>query len=442
MNTIEEKSHAVLGPSGWDRWSTCPGSVVLEEGRPNPTSIYAAWGTVAHEIVSYCLTNNCDAESFVGKVWTVEGHRIEVDMEMADACNTCIGHVLAAIDVEGGHVLMVEQEVPIGHLTGETGATGTADVIGIVNGGKTLLVMDHKFGRGVEVYAVDDEGRINGQLAMYGLGALEKVGLVYDEIETVELFILQPRISEEPSSVAISVEELRAFADEVTMAAGRVALARDTSEQDMLDQYLNPSEKACKFCRAKAVCPALRGAVESEMRAVVPADMAAFDDLTMPKKAAALPPPNTYSNETLAAAFRAIPLIEQWLSAVGEETLHRLMDRQTIPGLYLGEGKKGNRAWSDPLVAEKELKARYKVDEIYERKLISPSKAEKLMKPKPRLWAKVVEAAGIVQGEGKPKVCLEGIDKNRPYELPSADDFEDLTAIPAGNSEASALLAD
>lgn len=434
--TLIEKPHATLGPSGWDWWSNCPGGPVLAEGRPNPTSIYAAWGTVGHELAEYCLTNECDAESFVGQVFTVgdEKHRSEVDMEMADAVNEAISH--ARLFIPDGSILMAEQEVPIGHLTGETGATGTADVIGIVNGGTRLVVVDFKFGKGVQV---DAEG--NGQGRMYALGALEKFGPIYDEIAEVEIVIVQPRIDHVTSEV-LTIDELQEFADEVTLAAGRVVLARAAEPPYDVTDHLTPGEKQCKFCRAKAICPALKAEVESSMALVSGgAGDCGFEDLTMPKKAAGLVPAADIDNEKLAEAFRAIPLIEEWVKGIGAEVDRRLLEGQKIPGLYLGEGKKGRREWADPLAAERELKARYKVDEMYEKKVISPTKAEKLMKDKPRIWAKVVQTVGILQPDGKPKVCREGVDKNKPYALPSPDDFEDLTAGEIA-TESSGLLDD
>jgi len=449
---IDDKAHAVLGPSGWDRWSICPGSVVLEEGRPNPTSVYAAYGTVAHEIGAQCLIDDVDAEEFVGRTFTVgeEKHLIAVDMEMADAVNDYVAQV--RLFVPDNEIRMIEQEVPIGHLTGETGATGTADVVGIVNGGTRLVVIDAKYGKGVQVFASSEESyapvqgrpglrfQINGQLGMYALGALERFGMVYDEIVEVELVVIQPRL-DHVDSVVVSVEYLREFGEEVRLAAGQVALARQFEPSELMQpplrltpgslnyaSYLYPSEKACKFCRAKAICPALQAEVEGSMALLSgPVGASGFEDLTLPKKAAALVPPKDVDNAKLAEAFRAIPLIEEWVSAIGAEVDRRLHDGQKIPGLYLGVGKAGRRAWADPAAAEAELRKRYKVDEMYEKTLISPTRAEKLVKDRPKIWAKIVQTAGIVQPEGKAKVCREGADKNPPYALPSADSFSDLT---------------
>lgn len=436
MNQIVEKKHAELGPSGWDRWSTCAGSVPLSAGRENRTSSYAAWGSVAHEIADTCLSDKREPHEFIGQVYTCEGHEIEVDEEMAECIGDYISVVYQFIDPSKGDILMSEQEVPIGHLTGETDAVGTSDVIGIVNGGTRMVVIDLKTGRGVEVFA---EG--NGQGRMYALGALERFGMLYEDIEEVEIVIVQPRIDNVTSEI-IALSDLQAFADEVTLAAGRVQMARQATYENNGDaeallenRMLNPSEKACKFCDAKAICPALHAEVMGEMKNVT-ASAADFDDLTIPKKAASLAPPADYDNEILAQAFRAIDLIEGWIKAVEEEMHARLLAGDKIEGFYIGVGKAGHRQWGDAEVAEAELKKRFKVDEMYDKKVISPTKAEKLMKTQPRVWAKVVEAAKIVQPEGKPKVCREGVDKNPPYQLPSPEDFPDL----AGEGEAEDLL--
>jgi len=114
-----------------------------------------------------------------------------------------------------------------------------------------------------------------------------------------------------------------------------------------------------------------------------------------------------------------------------------LHDGQKLPGLYLGEGRKGNRQWiagefalddakpDQKTTVEAELKKRLGAGGAYVKKMISVAEAEKAFKPKPRTWAKI--APLITQADGKPKVCREGVDKNKPYQLPSADSFEDLT---------------
>ena len=411
MNLID-KPHSRLGPSGWDRWSRCPGSAALCDTVPNKVSIYAAEGTVAHEVADRVLRGEVDhPEALVGEVFQSDGFDIVVDMETADAVNTYVATVRELI---GNGVLMPEMQVPIGHLTGERDAAGTSDCIGISAGGTRLIVIDLKYGKGNAVDAKD-----NGQGRLYALGALELLGAIFDEIVEVEIVIVQPRL-DSVSSEILSVAELREFANEVEVAAGLVRLNDEVfGEGNDLD--LNPGEKQCKFCDAKGVCPALREEVSSSL-AVVASTAGDFADLTLPKQAAAVSITPEIDAERLAEFLRAVPLIEDAIKGVRAEVERRLFDGQSVPGFYLGVGRKGNRKWGVADI-EEQLKKRLG-SAAYERKLISVATAEKLFKAKPRTWAKIADL--VVQDEGKPSVCKEG-DKNPPYALPSADDFTDLS---------------
>src|SRR5690348_13054346 len=105
MTDIPDKIHAERGPSGAARWTRCPGSVVLERGRPDSTSVHAATGTVMHEMAERCLgpyayanETAINSEDFVGQTFSVtggtgRGFDITVDMEMAEAVNEYVAHV-------------------------------------------------------------------------------------------------------------------------------------------------------------------------------------------------------------------------------------------------------------------------------------------------------------------------------------------------------------
>lgn len=429
MTYVEEKTHAVLGPSGWHTWGTCPGSVPLSEGIVDKGSIYADEGTAAHSLLETCLLEGFDAEDLLGKTYTVGTNSFTVDMEMADAVNSAIAYIKSEIDVDKGDVLMAEQAVPIGHLTGETGAEGTSDVVGVTHGGKRLVIADYKHGKGVTVYASEQDGSPNGQLAMYALGTLEKFGLLYDEIETVLLMVLQPR-KEHFDMVEVSVERLREFAEEVTLAAGRVELNKQVYlEGNEVD--LVPGEKQCKFCKAKAICPALKAEVSKSLATISTAsDPAEFEDLSLPKKASSIAVGDHTDPAKLAEFMRAAPLIEEAIKAVRAEVERRLFAGEIVPGYKLVEGKRGNRQWADKDEAAKELtkSGRLKADQAYDKTPISPTKAEKLLKDRPKIWSKI--APLIVQPDGKPSVAPES-DKRPTYQVASAlEDFADLTQIP------------
>ena len=430
MTAVAEKEHAVLGPSGWHTWGNCPGSVPLSDGIVKQTSSYAKEGTAAHALLEQCLSENADAETKIGEEYEVEGEVFVVDQEMADAVNSTIDIVRSYLDE--GAILQVEQTVPLAFMTGEQGAEGTCDVAVIREGGTHLVIADFKYGKGVMVYASEPipettQMRPNGQLAMYALGWLQKYGIVYEEVTKVTLAVIQPRL-EWHDEYTLPIEQLREFENVVREAAGAVELERlsDTSELTLV-----PGEKQCKFCDAKAICPALKNHVSTSLAVIAePSKVEDFADLTLPKQAAAVAVRPDISNEKLAEFMRAVSLIEEAIGAARAEVERRLFAGQDIPGFYLGVGRKGRRQWRDEDQALKELtkSGRLKMAEAQARKPISPTEAEKLLKDRPQIWAKI--APQIHQPEGKPSVCREG-DKNPRYQIvASEEDFADLDAAP------------
>jgi hypothetical protein len=421
MNKIAEKDHAELGPSSWDRWSNCPGSVALSRGLPNTSSYYAAEGSVAHEVADRVLREEiANASQLLDQVFEIEGHSIIVDDEMVDA----VGEYVRIVREKAGEdaFLLPEQQVPIGQLTGETGAEGTSDAIIISD--KRMTVIDLKYGKGVRVNASG-----NGQGRMYALGALHKFGAVYDAIEEVEIMIVQPRLEDGISSEVLTIGELEEFRDEVEIAAGRVA---SSVQGDY--STLAPGEKQCKFCPAAAICPALKTWTSQSLAPLSSSSVEDFMDLTLPKQAASIAVNEDASNEKLAEFLRAVPLIEAAITAVRAEVERRLFAGEEIPGFYLGVGRKGNRKWSPDVDIEAELKKRLGA-QAFEKKVIGVPTAEKLFKSKPRTWAKIKDL--IVQSDGKPSVCMEG-DKNERYVPVTAEDFADLSSA---QSEAERLLS-
>jgi hypothetical protein len=431
----EEKPHAELGPSGWATWGNCPGSIALGEGIPRKSSQYAREGTAAHTLLERCLLEGCDAEDLLGAEIVVEGEVFVVDMDMADAINTSVTDVRSHIDTTKGDILHVEQTVPLQHMTGEEGAEGTCDVAGITDKGTTLVIADFKYGQGVMVYASEptpDKGgvRPNGQLAMYADGWLAKHGFLYEEITKIKLVVLQPRM-QWVDEYTLTREALDAFInDTVREAAGLVELNKQVRLEGG-DLQLVPGYKQCKFCVAKGICPALRASTSTALATVAePSNIDEFENLSLPKQAAAVVVNEGVTNERLAEFMRAIPLIEQAIDAARAETERRLFDGQEIPGFYLGVGRAGHRKWEDEELARKEItkSGRLKVADATVQKLKSPTQIEKLAKGT-KWWPKV--APMIKQEPGGPSVCVEG-DKNPRYQIASSvSEFENLDAQPA-----------
>jgi hypothetical protein len=410
--------HALLSPSSAARWLTCPGSVALCAGLPDDSSRYADEGTDAHELAALCLIGDTDAKDYIGREM---GCGNVVDADMASHVQTYLDVIRALVQTTGGE-LLIEQRLPISHLTGEEGAHGTADAV--ILAGHDLIVCDLKFGRGVVVDAKD-----NPQLQIYALAALEEFSLVSD-FDTVRMIISQPRLSA-LSEWSQSTNELCAFGEKVTAAAGAARnLAEGLACGDGgaiadLPGMLAPSTKACQFCKARATCPA-----QVEHVASTVADD--FVDLTAP-----MAPQLAEANTRLATSddahlgncLAAVDLIEGWCKAVRAEVESRLLAGKAIPGFKLVEGRAGARKWADAAAAEEALKAmRLKHDQMYDYSVISPTSAEKLHKAGdigPRQWPKLQPL--ITRADGKPSVAPESDKRPALAVAAVADDFEDLT---------------
>jgi len=424
--------HARLSPSGADRWVTCPGSVVLEAGAKDESSEHADWGTAAHKVAEMYLTQSPVLEydrepplvsAYKGRRIDVGPHKtVECDDEMVGTVQTYVDNIMArrsALLTAGATVSMhIEVAVPIDHITGEPGATGTADCVLIADFGEYLHldVNDLKGGRGVPVAAIG-----NKQLAMYADGAREMFGLV-GEFRTIAAVIHQPRVNDEPAVWELTAAELDAEIDVIRKAASRAVLYLDSTTQ-LVDSDLQPSDKGCRWCKAKATCPALQRTVQEAIGAEFDvleheAEKGAKTVHTIPEEPA-----------SVAGCLSVVDLIESWCKAVRAEAERMLFAGEAVPGYKLVQDRRGARAWANAEEAEKALKAmRLKVEEMFDLKLISPTTAEKLHKAGtigPRQWSKLQGL--ITQGEGSPSVARE--DDKRPALVikPVADDFEDLT---------------
>lgn len=406
-------AHSTWSASGFEQKMLCPGSHVLQEGLPNTSSKYAAEGTAAHQVLTWALQQDRPAAAYVGQTINVEGFDIEVDDDMAEYVQTCIDYVH---DAAGEGVILVDQRVNYATYldVAESEAWGTADVI-IIRGDE-IIVVDFKYGRGFEVSA-----EANPQMSLYALGALQAYQGLVGDFKRVRMVISQPRIKSAPSEYDLTVDELEYWAH--FAARGAVDACNNAKVAPEVDGwvevFLQPGEKQCKFCRAKATCPALRDEVATAV-GISAATVDEFIDLEINQ-------PTQASNEVwLSACLDKVDLIEDWCKSIRAEVERRLLAGEDVPGWKIVQGKRGNRAWSKPADVEALLKSmRLKEAEMYDFKLISPTTAEKLHKTEvigPRQWAKIQEF--ISQKDGSPHVAPESDSRPALEIKPVADDFD------------------
>lgn len=405
--------HALLSPSAANMWFECPASLWLSKDEPDQSSAYAAEGTTAHALAEYCFKFGKQASVLIGMKTAVND--IDVDEEMVEAVQSYVDTVNGIKDsMTNLYVFDIEQRLDFSDLldlsaninTVNTDYTpqksfGTADVI--ILGDGELQIHDLKYGKGVRVSAEN-----NRQLLIYALAAYYYYSLGC-EINKISIHIHQPRLNHY-SEFSVTPEDLIAFGKQLKDKAGE-AYAVYINGPRKADDFC-AGESQCRFCKAAGKCETLAKHVEN----VIDADFTNLDDEVIEDV-------NNDEGEALAKKFKAIAMIKSWIKAVETRVQAQLQQGNAVPGFKLVVGRQGNRAWTNEEEAENALKSfRLKQDEMYSRKLISPTQALKVLKGSEIRIKKLEEI--ITRPEGKPTIVPES-DK-RPA-ISTADDFTDLT---------------
>lgn len=417
MSEAVEQHHR-YSASGAEGWFNCPGKIAMEQGKADSYSPYADEGSAAHFLAAECLLHNKEAEYFKYEVincYTHEGRAYqcftempmpegavvsstwEVSSEMAYYVQAYVDQVREAAK-DGS--LLVEQRVEFGQHIGVPGAFGTADAIIISNDGKTLKIRDLKYG----FKPVSPEE--NMQMMLYALGALHEFDYLIDldELQFIDLQIIQPRTSTQEPPWITTPARLFEFAEEAKAAIEKSeqALAdfnSGTTIEEWSEKYLRTSEKGCTWCKAKANCLALNNECLSDM-GVLPATTDGLDDLDSEMDAALLRVAEV-DFETLVKLYGVTKKIKMWVEGVENRMMHDMLQGHKTPHYKIVKGRAGNRKWASDKAAEEALKRmKYKVDEMYDKSVISVTAAEKLIRAQsPKKWKQLEEL--IVRPEGK-----------------------------------------
>lgn len=375
--------HALLGPSSSARWLACPPSARLTEFMPNETSVYAEEGTKAHYLCEQVVRRSIPGweglpEAPMQDLWSNDDYT----PEMKDAARLYADfiHTLYA-EFQHTPTVCVEQHVKMTRWVPE--CFGTCDCLLIGDG--ILHVVDFKYGAGVPVSPAE-----NTQMMLYALGAWELFRET-DEIKTVRMSIVQPRIQSEPETWALGAEDLLTWAESTLKTRAKQAWEGKGN--------LNPGEKQCRWCKAKAQCRAWKDMY---------GPLAGFVAETIPEAR----DPRLLTNEEIGDWLTQVQGLAEYVKCLEAYAQQQLQSGTPVPGWKLVEGR-STRRFTDQDAAFKAMEASgIQEAMLYERTPISLTAAEKLLGKK-----HFAEVCGsyVEKPKGAPKLAPES-DKRPAYD--------------------------
>lgn len=395
-------AHSLLSPSAAERWMFCPGSVALTKDMPEETSPYAEEGSMAHRLCELLARDVFKSDLTDDEKAELEEHRKSDPAEMLKAADEYVKEITSIISGREVDYIDFEHVLDVSAVTTEANGRGTADCLLLVSG--ELWVVDFKYGAGVPVPVKN-----NPQLEIYLLSAFAELSMFY-RIEKLGACIVQPRMENVARTPLVASDKADKAITFYRFGGARALALCKKAELENGD--LRPGEKSCRFCKGKAVCPALRKKVETAV-------LQEFEDISEKAELApavveavkSIPVPTT--PEALARAYGYLKLIRDWCDAVDERMFSSLRSGQRVPGYKLVAGRAGARKWGDDKAAEEILRKALGAQKAYDKKLISPTAAERLAKKAeigPQYWKKLQGC--ITRSETKPAVAPA--DDSRP----------------------------
>jgi hypothetical protein len=299
-----------------------------------PAGEAAAIGTAIHELSEIILSGRAvPADTDKDHVAMAQGY--------ADFVNTL---------VENPRKKLIEVNLDEGLKSLHPALGGTADAV-LVDGNH-LHILDLKTGR-VPVDATD-----NKQLLTYALGAMRQLKAP----NTIEctMHIYQPRVGHSKWTVSGLRLELHGRR---LLEAAELALTSDAPTI--------PSVDACRYCKAKTICPSMREKVQETAR----------NDFM---------PDTTVTPEMLDDAA----LVAAWADAVQAAAKEQLTNGKSIQGWTMRMGRK-TKFWKDEALVQEAFK-----DMLIAWELKSPSAVSKLgIEISENLVGEKVAAASLVRSK-------------------------------------------
>ncbi len=384
MNPVEK--HAGISPSKLGRILDCPGS--LELVQDEASSIYAQEGTMLHHVMERYLTVSLLVNPTVLPYDDTIAFNInpELTEEQLGAIQDCVEYAHRLVLTAETPMVFLEDSVSMARYNSclwDTG--GTSDLIIIDTANQHAHVLDWKFGKGIPVYPDH-----NDQLLAYAAGALISKNILHS-ITDVTLHIAQPRL-ENFSSFSLPTTDLIYWLDERVLPNIKLAYSGKAP--------LVPGIKQCRWCPGSATCRArfdyMSAIAEDVFKAHAELDKLDYSDL--------------------AGLLARESELNKYFSDIKDYLYTKAKQGVEIPGYKLVAGR-SIRMWSNANAAEEWLLDHFDISQVYEQKLLTPAKAEKLvrgLKNDPEFTALITKPLG------EPTLVPES-DKRAPYAYRTAE---------------------
>ncbi|SUM66727.1 DUF2800 domain-containing protein [Staphylococcus nepalensis] len=381
------RKHAYLSASSANQWLNCPPSIKASEGIGDKTTTFAEEGTFAHELSELYFVRLYDGmteDKFQQELerYKQNEYYSEELREYVEQYVDIVEEKVNEARAQDEPILFFEHRLDLTRYVPES--FGTGDVIIYYNG--TVEIVDLKFGKGVEVSALN-----NPQLRLYGLGAYELLK-DFEDVHTIKTTIIQPRLHN-VSSESMTADDLVSWGLNVVRPQALKAIEGKGE--------FKPGNH-CRFCKIRHSC-----------RARAEANLNASKELTTP---------TTLTDDELAELLHKLPDIKRWASDVEEYCREQALENnRNFDGWKVVEGRASRKYVDNEQVFER-LKEHYDPNEISETKVLSIPKLEKQIGKK-----KVAELLSdlVEKPQGKPTLVTED-DKRQPITDSAESDFTEF----------------
>lgn len=329
---LQLDGHSFVSPSSLHRVLICPASATMCKDIPEETSPYAEEGTAFHKLMEF---NNVYYDGVDINKYFASAQKLLVNNNFSEAVllelaenwmKTCkFVTELKQKAISNGYEVKEYKELnlPMYYNSKDSGTLDLGLVFTDKENRSMVFVIDYKYGKGVEVEAVN-----NPQLISYGVSFCKYLIKKNSDFKPcmVTLGIYQPRLENSFKKVKYTPKDL--YEDTKFINDG-VKIVYDVYENGKdLYEYSHVSEEGCRFCKAKGFCKKYNEQMTDLIGDIV-------EDVTVKSNL----PEVQITNEEVIKIFEfeknILPKIEDYIKMVKSSVEKRLLAGENIAGIKL-----------------------------------------------------------------------------------------------------------